>query len=141
MFRDCRIQINIHRFYTTGVGKNSYVIYEVEISLVESESKFLVSRRYRQFRDLHTLMCSRYGSAVQFLQFPSRKLFGSKTEAVSSERQRDLQTYLNRLVSVCCKLPGSPLYTAQTREALETFSAFFQKETEDTEPTALLRTL
>ena len=47
-------------------------------------------------RDLHTNMCSRYGSAVQFLQFPAKKLFGSKTEAVSSERQRDLSTYLNR---------------------------------------------
>lgn len=118
--------MQIPRFYSVGVGKGSYVEYEVCINLLESGAQYLLHRRYRQFRDLHTSMCSRFGSAVQFLQFPSRKLFGSKTEAVSSERQRELVTYLNRLVSVCCKLPGCPLYSAQTRESLEAISPFFQ---------------
>jgi len=124
--RDCRIQIEIPRYYSVGVGKQSYIEYEVNINVVESDARYSIYRRYRTFRDLHTVMCSKYGSAVQFLQFPSRKLFGSKTESVSSERQVDLQTYLNRLVSVCCKLPGSPLYKSQSRSQLETFSTFFQ---------------
>jgi len=124
--RDCGIKLLIPRFYPAGVGKQTYIEYEVGVLFVDSGQQYIVHRRYRQFRDLHTNMCSRYGSAVQFLQFPAKKIFGSKTEAVSSERQRDLSTYLNRLVSVCCKLPGSPLYRTQTRDSLETFSAFFQ---------------
>ena len=107
------------------MGKASYTEYTVTVHLLDSGTQYRLHRRYRQFRDLHTALSARYGSAVQFLQFPSRKLFGSRTEAVSVERQRELQTYLNRLVSVCCKLPGCPLYTAQSRSALETFSTFF----------------
>jgi hypothetical protein len=49
-----------------------------------------------------------------------------RSEAVSVERQRELQTYLNRLVSILVKVPGNPLYAAQSRQALATISTFFQ---------------
>lgn len=77
-----------------------------------------VFRRYRQFRDLHSVLgaryCSRpvlnctvallrYGSAVSSLTFPSRKLFGSRSEAVSSERQRELGHYLTSLLAACSR--------------------------------------
>ena len=71
----------------------------------------------------------RYGVAVQALAFPGRKLFGSRTEAVSCERQRELQVYLNSLVSVATKIASCPLHMEQTREALTTFSTFFQTNT------------
>jgi hypothetical protein len=138
--RDCRIQFAIPRFYTVGVAKLSYVEYEIEVAFVEpppsspssctpppiTSTPFRLHRRYRQFRDLHTAMCARYGAAVQFLSFPGRKLFNSRSEAVSAERQRDLQTYLNRLVSVLVKVPGTPLYSSQSRESLGLVATFFQ---------------
>ena len=114
-----------------GVGKQSYVEYEVNIKFsAEKESdeldEYTLHRRYRTFRELHTTMCSRYGPAVQFLQFPSRKIFGSKSESVSTERQRELTSYLNRLVSVLGRQPGTPLYANQNRESLERIATFFQ---------------
>jgi hypothetical protein len=86
--RDCRIQFTIPRFYTVGVAKLSYVEYEIEVSFLEPPSpdrtstaattSFRLHRRYRQFRDLHSTMCAKYGTAVQFLSFPGRKLFNSR---------------------------------------------------------------
>ena len=77
-------------------------------------------RRYRQFRDLHSVLSARYcrtpvlncivallryGTAVSSLAFPSRKLFGSRSEAVSSERQRELGQYLTSLLAACSRYP------------------------------------
>jgi hypothetical protein len=85
--RDCRVQFAIPRFYTVGVAKLSYVEYEIEVSFVETPdiaagtteaTPFRLHRRYRQFRDLHSTMCAKYGAAVQFLSFPGRKLFNSR---------------------------------------------------------------
>lgn len=115
-----------------GSGKTLYVEYEVRMEppTVEgggdSNGSWTVFRRYRQFRDLHSQLVQRYGVPVQALAFPSRKLFGSRTEAVSSERQRELQQYLNSLVAVASKITSCPLHENQTREALTTFSTFFQ---------------
>ena len=135
--RDCRIQFTIPRFYPVGVGKLTFIEYEIEVAFVESPSEtattspltttpYRLQRRYRQFRDLHSTMCTRYGAAVQFLSFPGRKLFNSRSEGVSMERQRDLQIFLNRLVSILVKAPGNPLFSSQSRESLGLVSTFFQ---------------
>lgn len=129
--RDGRICITIPSFYTVGLGKQSYVSYEINIKILsdvecEDADEFTLHRRYRTFRELHSSMCSRYGPSVQFLQFPSRKIFGSKSESVSTERQRELTAYLNRLVSVLTKLAGTPLYQQQSRLALQRVDNFFQ---------------
>jgi len=129
--RASSLHISIPRYHTVGSGKTSYVEYEVRMEppTVEggdSTGSWTVFRRYRQFRDLHSQLVQRYGVPVQALAFPSRKLFGSRTEAVSSERQRELQQYLNSLVTVASKITSCPLHESQTREALTTFSTFFQ---------------
>lgn len=129
--REGKICITIPRFYTVGVGKSSYVEYEINIKVAADNDssdleEYNLHRRYRTFRDLHSAMCTRYGPAVQFLQFPSRKIFGSKSESVSTERQRELTSYLNRLVSVLSKLPGTLLHAQQSRESLERTATFFQ---------------
>merc|ERR1711874_874220 len=68
---------------------------------------------------------------VNKLQFPNRKIFGSMSATVSNERQRELQTYLNRLIATGCKLSSSPLYKEQTRESLARFAPFFLTNNSD----------
>jgi len=122
------LTISIPRYHTVGVGKNSYVEYEVVMveMMGEEQITWTLYRRYRQFRDLHSTMCTKYGAPVASLAFPARKLFGSRSEAVSSERQRDLQTYLNRLVSTCTKISSCPLHLGPSRQTLASFATFFQ---------------
>lgn len=119
------LKISIPRYHTVGSGKSSYVEYEVAVEVGEGE-RWQLYRRYRQFRDLHSLMVTKYGAPVQALTFPSRKLFGSRSEAVSAERQRELQTYLNTLVTTVSKVSTCPLFVSQTREAVTNFATFFQ---------------
>ena len=119
------INLSIPRYHTVGSGKAGYVEYEVRVESGAGEG-WTLFRRYRQFRDLHTQLVNRYGVPIQSLPFPGRKLFGSKTEAVSSERQRELQQYLNSLINVASKIAACPLHKAHTREALTSFATFFQ---------------
>jgi hypothetical protein len=119
------VNLSIPRYHTVGSGKAGYVEYEVRVESGAGEG-WTLFRRYRQFRDLHTQLVNRYGVPIQSLPFPGRKLFGSKTEAVSSERQRELQQYLNSLISVASKIAACPLHKAHTREALTSFATFFQ---------------
>jgi len=119
------INLSIPRYHTVGSGKAGYVEYEIRVESGAGEG-WTLFRRYRQFRDLHTQLVNRYGVPIQSLPFPGRKLFGSKTEAVSSERQRELQHYLNSLISVASKIAACPLHKAHTREALTSFATFFQ---------------
>lgn len=119
------INLSIPRYHTVGSGKAGYVEYEIRVESGAGEG-WTLFRRYRQFRDLHTQLVNRYGVPIQSLPFPGRKLFGSKTEAVSSERQRELQQYLNSLISVASKIAACPLHKAHTREALTSFATFFQ---------------
>jgi len=122
------LTISIPKYHTVGVGKTSYVEYEVVmIELVgEEQLSWTLFRRYRQFRDLHNNMCAKYGAPVTSISFPSRKLFGSRSEAVSSERQRELQSYLNQLVATCSKIGSCPLHLGLNRQSLATFATFFQ---------------
>ena len=108
------INLSIPRYHTVGSGKAGYVEYEIRVESGAGEG-WTLFRRYRQFRDLHTQLVNRYGVPIQSLPFPGRKLFGSKTEAVSSERQRELQQYLNSLISVASKIAACPLHKAHTR--------------------------
>jgi len=124
------VAISIPRYHSVGTGKASYVEYEVQCEVTlgtgAQPERWTLFRRYRQFRDLHTTLVNRYGVAIQALAFPGRKLFGSRTEAVSSERQRDLQTYLSSLLATAAHISSCPLYKAQSREALAQFATFFQ---------------
>ena len=122
------LSLAIPSYRTVGVGKTSYVEYEVAIMEPKGEEvvRWSLFRRYRQFRDLHSALSTKYGHVVTSLPFPSRKLFGSKTDAVSSERQRDLQSYLNNLLFTCSKVSSCPLKSGLSRESLYAFSSFFQ---------------
>jgi len=121
----CSFQVNLPRFKSVGQGSQSYVEYEVEVCILEADVTWRLYRRFSKFRELHVQLSHRYGEVIAKLPFPSRKLFGSKSETVSSERQKELQTYLNRLIATGCKISTSPLYTDQTRESLARFSPFF----------------
>jgi len=122
------LNISIPRYHTVGSGKTSFVEYEVVVMEMVGEEQitWTLYRRYRQFRDLHSALSTKYGTPVTSLTFPARKLFGSRSEAVSSERQRELQVYLNKLVSTCSKISSCPLHVGQSRESLAAFATFFQ---------------
>ena len=121
------LSLSIPRYRTVGAGKTSYVEYEVCVKeLGEEQKTWSLFRRYSKFRDLHSNLSAKYGPAITSLPFPSRKLFGSKSDSVSSERQRDLQLYLNNLLFACSKISACPLRSGVSRENLAALSTFFQ---------------
>ncbi len=115
--------VAIPAFTRSTVG--GFVEYEVRVS-TQDGSTWSVHRRFRRFRDLHVMMCQTYGSPVQTLPFPSRRLFGSASDTVSLERQRSLQSYLVQLIRVCSDIPTCPLHGRADKEALINFSYFFE---------------
>ena len=88
-------------------------------------------RRFRQFRDLHMALVPIYGPMVTSLQFPSRRLFGNKSDHVSGERQRQLNAYLNVLLLTLVKVESSPIYKNPSREGLMKLSAFFHDDAKE----------
>ena len=122
------LTLSIPRYRTVGVGKTSYVEYEVCVTerVGQEERTWSLFRRYSKFRDLHSNLSAKYGPAVTSLPFPSRKLFGSKSDAVSSQRQTDLHHYLNNLLFTCSKISSCPLRSGICRENLAALSTFFQ---------------
>ena len=96
-----------------------------------SDAKWSVMRRFRQFRDLHMALVPIYGAMVASLQFPSRRLFGNKSDHVSGERQRQLNAYLNVLLLTLVKVESSPIYKNPSREGLMKLSAFFHDDAKE----------
>ena len=88
-------------------------------------------RRFRQFRDLHMSLVTVYGPLITVLPFPSRRLFGNKSDHVSGERQRQLNAYLNVLLLTLVKVDTSSIYKNPTREGLMKLSAFFQDDAKE----------
>ena len=78
--------VSIPCYRTVGAGKTSYVEYEVRLSETNGDQviKWSLFRRYRRFRDLHSNLSTKY--VITSLLFSIRKLFGSKSEAVSLEQ-------------------------------------------------------
>ena len=96
-----------------------------------SDAKWSVMRRFRQFRDLHMALAPIYGPMITSLQFPSRRLFGNKSDHVSGERQRQLNAYLNVLLLTLVKVESSPIYKNPSREGLMKLSAFFHDDAKE----------
>jgi len=127
----CGIQVRIPAYKTVSVGSNAYVEYEVKLTILDTDTTWSLYRRFRQFRDLHVMLSAKYGQVVSKIPFPARKIFGSKSETVSNERQAELQTYLARLITTGCRVSSSPLYETQTRESLARFAPFFLTNNSD----------
>lgn len=73
---------------------------------------------------------------VAQIRFPRRQFFFAQTESVATRRRYLLEVYLRRLLVVCSKIPGCPLYEDDTlvvnpatgglrKAALIEFSSFF----------------
>lgn len=118
-------------------------------------------RRYSRIREMHLTMKRRYGDPVRIkcdlpvinvyitskkylftlnsqvaqIRFPRRQFFFAQTEAVATRRQRQLETYLRRLLVVCSKIPNCPIYESESavfgvglrKSALIEFSSFFMR--------------
>ena len=71
------------------------------------------------------------GSAVHCLAFPSRRLFGNRSNHIAHERKRMLQTYLNTLIQTCACLKPCPLAKSLSKKSLIDFSSFFEDDVID----------
>ena len=82
-------------------------------------------RRFRQFRDLHVAMTNVYGPLITALPFPSRRIFGNKSEHVSGERQKQLTTYMNCLMLTLAKIESCPVFGQPYKKSVLKLSGFF----------------
>ena len=126
------IRIGIPSFKMTGVGGESYVEYVICVRA--SEESWTLQRRFRQFRQLHTTMSQAYGSVVNTIPFPSRRLFGNKSEHLAQERRQLLQRYLNTLIQSCSEIAQCPLHKNPTKDAMVKFAAFFEDQQQPLSP-------
>lgn len=129
---DIELSASIPTFRMAGLGSSVHVEYEV--NLRAKDGQWTVLRRFRQFRDLHVQMCSVYGESVASIPFPSRRLFGNKSDHVSHERQRQLQSYLNTLLLVLSTkvtTTNCSLYRSPFKSSLMQLSGFFQEDVQE----------
>ncbi|XP_055371627.1 kinesin-like protein Klp98A isoform X2 [Condylostylus longicornis] len=122
--------ISIPSFVIRGAGKQTH--YEYEVRIILPDGKLNILRRFSRFRELHLAMKNTYGAKVSMLTFPRRELFSSNSESVAKQRRRHLELYLRRLITVCSKIPQSPIYEGEgghgvTKASLALFSPFFKK--------------
>merc|ERR1719288_100023 len=126
------ISISIPTFCLKGIGSAQHVEYNVDIAIGgDSPVSWSIMRRFRQFRDLHRSLIQAYGSSVQSLAFPSRRLFGNRSNYIAHERKRMLQTYLNTLIQTCACLKPCPLAKSLSKTSLIEFSSFFEDDIKD----------
>ena len=67
------------------------------------------------------------------LPFPSRRIFGNKSEHVSGERQKQLTTYMNCLMLTLAKIESCPIFGQPHKKSVQKLSGFFHESTEVTE--------
>lgn len=123
------LSVSIPSFTLSGIGSSCHVEYMVNVKAVDAT--WTVMRRFRQFRELHMTMMAAYGATVTSLPFPSRRLFGSRSDQVSGERQRQLNAYLNLLLLTLQKVESAPVYKNPTKEAMLKMSAFFHEDVKE----------
>lgn len=123
------VRIAIPTFILSGVGSTSHVEYQVVIYTLDAQ--WTVMRRFRQFRDLHMAMTNVYGPLITALPFPSRRIFGNKSESVSGERQKQLTTYMNCLMLTLAKIESCPLFGQPHKKSVQKLSGFFHESAEE----------
>ncbi|XP_046401471.1 kinesin-like protein Klp98A isoform X2 [Ischnura elegans] len=123
----CGVWVQIPSYHLRGSGTFTHYEYEVRVSM-EGEA-WTILRRYRQFRQMHLSLKAKYGSKVEKIPFPPRKIFGKNLESVAKTRRKLLEVYLRHLLSVCCQIESCPLFVCRenpSRLALFEFSSFFR---------------
>ncbi|XP_071453576.1 kinesin-like protein Klp98A isoform X2 [Hetaerina americana] len=123
----CGIWVQIPSYHLRGSGTFTHYQYEVKVSM-EGEA-WTILRRYRQFRQMHLSLKAKYGSKVEKIPFPPRKIFGKNLESLAKTRRKLLEVYLRHLLSVCCQIESCPLSSCRenpSRLTLFEFSSFFR---------------
>merc|ERR1719510_1240621 len=127
--RPFKISISIPTFCLKGLGSGQHVEYNVHIAIGgDAPTSWSIMRRYRQFRELHRNLIQAYGSTIHNLSFPSRRLFGNRSNHIAVERKRMLQAYLNTLIQTCACLKPCPLSKYLNKKTLIEFSTFFEDD-------------
>jgi hypothetical protein len=123
------LNVSIPVYILSGIGSSCHAEYQVNIRTIDSQ--WTVMRRFRQFRDLHMSLTTIYGPLVTSLPFPSRRLFGNRSDQVSGERQRQLNAYLNVLLLTLVKVESCPIFKNPTKNAVLRLSAFFHDDAKE----------
>ncbi|XP_042897768.1 uncharacterized protein [Parasteatoda tepidariorum] len=81
--------------------KDGFTSYIIDVKV--SHCKWHVSRRYKQFVELHEKMVKEYGVDKNLL--PPKKIFGNRSESFICERKKALEHYLQSLIQLFTILP------------------------------------
>jgi len=96
--------------YTVRILAGGKSVYNIEV--VTEDSSWVVSRRYRQFYDLHEKLQQKY-ALVKGFDFPKKKIVGSLKPKTVNKRKMKLESYLQKCIA--SQLEQDPLL----REFLE----------------------
>ncbi|XP_034027774.1 sorting nexin-21 [Thalassophryne amazonica] len=85
-------------------GGSKYVLYTIQVVQADSSNKntAVITRRYSEFRRLHTVLRRGHGDQVERVCFPRKKLRSNFTAETIATRSRAFEQYLSHL---CC-IPG-----------------------------------
>ncbi|KAK3710528.1 hypothetical protein QZH41_009354, partial [Actinostola sp. cb2023] len=83
-----QIMVQIPRYILRGLGRDSYHVFEVKVTI--GEETWSVYRRYRKFRELHNAMKKMYAEIGE-LDFPNRRFFGNRAEEFVRARRAQLE--------------------------------------------------
>ncbi|KAG8193336.1 hypothetical protein JTE90_022966 [Oedothorax gibbosus] len=81
--------------------QENFTSYIIEFSV--PPTKWTLSRRYKQFAELHEKMTKQF--AVNKSLLPPKKLLGNRSEKFILQRQKELEIYLQTLVYMFSQLP------------------------------------
>ena len=95
--------------------------------------KILWSKQTLQFDEKIQLFSPNSIKILDFLAlpFPSRRIFGNKSESVSGERQKQLTTYMNCLMLTLAKIESCPLFGQPHKKSVQKLSGFFHESAEE----------
>lgn len=128
IYKKNQIKVAIPKFILRGLGRDSYHVFEVKLSV--GDDHWSVYRRYRRFRELHRQMLQEY-PIISNLEFPSRRYFGNRVEKFVRIRRAQLEAYLTAFLAIMSNVSSCPIYavaaTPLTKQDLGLFHPFFKQ--------------
>ncbi|XP_031569292.1 kinesin-like protein KIF16B isoform X2 [Actinia tenebrosa] len=126
--RNNQINVQIPRYILRGLGRDSYHVFEVKVTI--GGETWSVYRRYRKFRELHNTMKKSYREIGE-LDFPNRRFFGNRAEEFVRARRAQLETYLKSFINLCTDFRDCPVSASSGRPLskrdLCNFAPFFKQ--------------
>jgi len=128
VYKKNQIKSSMPKFVLRGMGRNSYHVFEVRLSV--GDDSWSVYRRYRRFRELHRQILKEY-PILSNLEFPSKRYFGNRAETFVRIRRAQLEAYLTAFVAIMSNVSTCPIYAISDKQLnkqdLGLFHPFFKQ--------------